>query len=649
MRIRRRTAEAPVPGLTGRVRVARRVDVELDRVEAGDVVVLDAMDLDRSTAERLAAAHVAAVVNAAPSSSGRFPVLGARTLVESGVMLVDDVGADVMTKVRDGDLLRIDHGELWVEDEQVGAGRVQSAESVEQADSAARSGLHARVSALVADAGERLSREQLPEVDGTRVPLLRTELEDRVVVVVAAAAERDELREVARRLRGRRPVIVGVGAGADRAADAGLRCDLVVVGRDAKPGRAVDRRAEVLALDSADLDVPVPPGVTRAHTTSVGSAEDTAVLLAHSAGCRLVITCGVDESLDGVLDRSTRAGSVPLLLRRRTGADQLAGSALRALPRRGSRRPSLTPVVLLSATALAVGLVAGAGPLQDAVAKVVPGVEAGSSDPVAATSAGDEAAAALQSVLLSGSLDNRPVTVLTLPGAADPAPVLASLRAAGAAVDQPIVLTDGYLDPARARVLRDLVVQLAPEGLRDEIEKEPAATDPADQTDRVLVDALGAPTGSSVGARTAPAETLVEGLARMGALVAPERVPVRSELFVVLVPASADPAVVTRVGTLVAALDERGHVVVAAPSDPAADDAAPSSGLVRALRTGPSEGPASKVATVDDVDGAVGQVAAALALAEVAAGARAGDYGTASDAIAALPEITTGDAGRTGG
>ena len=50
MRLRRRPADSE-PGVVGRVRVVRHVDRTLDRVQAGDVVVLDLLDVDRTTAE----------------------------------------------------------------------------------------------------------------------------------------------------------------------------------------------------------------------------------------------------------------------------------------------------------------------------------------------------------------------------------------------------------------------------------------------------------------------------------------------------------------------------------------------------------------------------------------------------------------------
>jgi len=78
------------PGLTGTARVDRNIDRLLRRVCPGDIVVLDVLDLDRITADALVEADVAAVVNASPSVSGRYPNMGPEVLVNNGVTLIDD-------------------------------------------------------------------------------------------------------------------------------------------------------------------------------------------------------------------------------------------------------------------------------------------------------------------------------------------------------------------------------------------------------------------------------------------------------------------------------------------------------------------------------------------------------------------------------
>ena len=64
--------------------------------------MLDVLDLDRITADALVEADIAAVVNASPSVSGRYPNMGPEVLVNNGVTLIDETGPDVFKKIKDG-------------------------------------------------------------------------------------------------------------------------------------------------------------------------------------------------------------------------------------------------------------------------------------------------------------------------------------------------------------------------------------------------------------------------------------------------------------------------------------------------------------------------------------------------------------------
>ena len=101
------------PGVTGTARVDRDIDRLLRRVGPGDIVVIDAQDLDRITADALVEANIAGVVNASPSISGRYPNLGPEVLVANGVMLIDEAGPEVFKKVKDGARVRIHEGGVY--------------------------------------------------------------------------------------------------------------------------------------------------------------------------------------------------------------------------------------------------------------------------------------------------------------------------------------------------------------------------------------------------------------------------------------------------------------------------------------------------------------------------------------------------------
>src|ERR1041385_5379527 len=94
---RRAQARQPdLPGLCGVARVDRRTKDLTKRLRAGEIAVIDHVDLDRPAAEALLACRPAAVVNAAKSLSGRYPALGLEILDSAGIPVVDDVGPAVL-------------------------------------------------------------------------------------------------------------------------------------------------------------------------------------------------------------------------------------------------------------------------------------------------------------------------------------------------------------------------------------------------------------------------------------------------------------------------------------------------------------------------------------------------------------------------
>src|SRR4051812_1805569 len=117
-----------LPGLVGTARVERRTRALLPRLRPGDVAVVDHTDMDRSTAQSLVDAGVAAVVNASPMISGRYPALGPSLLAEAGVQLVEDVGAEALATLRDGTAVRLHDGVVHVGEQAVAHGRALDAD-----------------------------------------------------------------------------------------------------------------------------------------------------------------------------------------------------------------------------------------------------------------------------------------------------------------------------------------------------------------------------------------------------------------------------------------------------------------------------------------------------------------------------------------
>src|SRR5690625_6964573 len=108
-------SETGSDGSLGVVRVDSRTKSLPKRLRAGEIAVIDHLDIDRGSAEALVACRPAAVLNAAASISGRYPNMGPEILLSAEIPLIDDLGADVMT-LTEGSRVRIEEDQVYAAD-----------------------------------------------------------------------------------------------------------------------------------------------------------------------------------------------------------------------------------------------------------------------------------------------------------------------------------------------------------------------------------------------------------------------------------------------------------------------------------------------------------------------------------------------------
>src|SRR4051794_40761607 len=104
----RRTRSVEPGAITGTARLDRRTKRLVGRLRPGDIAVIDHVDLDRVAADSLVAVGVAAVLNAKPSISGRYPNLGPEVLIQAGITLIDDLGEELFDRIREGDSISVE-------------------------------------------------------------------------------------------------------------------------------------------------------------------------------------------------------------------------------------------------------------------------------------------------------------------------------------------------------------------------------------------------------------------------------------------------------------------------------------------------------------------------------------------------------------
>ena len=309
-------------------RFTRRNRRRKGRLQPGDIAIIDHADLDRVSAESLLNCQVAAVVNAAPSMSGRYPNLGPQLLLDAGVPLIDDVGSDVFEKISEGCMVRLDGDTLYVGETVVAKGTIQTAESVGTAMIKAKAGLAAQIRSFMANTVEYISRDFEELIDGIRVPELRTKLDGRHVLVIARGyRHREDLHTLRAYIREFKPVLVAVDGGADALLEAGYRPQLVVGDMDSVSDRALTCGAEIVVHAYADGAAPGLERVRALGLDSVlcpakGTSEDVALLLSDELGARLIVAVGMRTTLVEFLDKG-RPGMASAFLTRMRLSDKI--------------------------------------------------------------------------------------------------------------------------------------------------------------------------------------------------------------------------------------------------------------------------------------------------------------------------------------
>lgn len=328
------------PGILGTVRTDRDINRLLQRLNPGDIAVIDILDLDRITADALVDARVSAVVNASPSISGRYPNLGPEVLVANGITLIDSIGPEVFKKVKDGSTVRVHNGGIYNGDRRLIAGTPRTDADVHDLMTEAKTGLVAHLEAFSGNTIEFIRSESPLLIDGIGIPDVDIDLRNRHVVVVSdGVGAAHDLKNLKPFIKEYQPVLIGVGTGADTLRKAGYR-PLIVVGDPLLMSNDVLKSGAQVVLPAdadghaAGLERIQDLGVGAVTFPAAGSAADLALLLADHHGASLIVTVGHTASIEEFFDRERQQSNPSTFLTRlKVGAKLVDAKAVATLYR----------------------------------------------------------------------------------------------------------------------------------------------------------------------------------------------------------------------------------------------------------------------------------------------------------------------------
>ena len=364
-RFRRRgdTATAGIVApVAGPARVDHRTKRLVTRLRPGDVAVIDHEDIDRIAAESLVAAQPAAVLNAARSTSGRYPNEGPLLLLQAGIPLVDDLGSGLMDRLAEMDQVTVLDDEVLVGDTVVAEGTRQDVATVLAVHEVSRSRMGPELNRFVENTVEYLEHNSDLLDDDMELPDLGQDWTGRqVLIVVRGSGYKEDLGMLRQTgyLREMRPVLVAVDGGADALIDEGVVPDVIIGDMDSVSEDALRCGAQLVVHAYRDGRAPGSErldelGLDHHLFRASGTSEDIAMLLAFELGAELIVAVGTHTSMVDFLDKGRAGMASTMVTRIKVGPILVDAKGVSRLYQRRVRKRDLLLLVAAAMFAFAV-------------------------------------------------------------------------------------------------------------------------------------------------------------------------------------------------------------------------------------------------------------------------------------------------------
>lgn len=367
MRIFRRRAERDEHGLVSAIaRVDARTKNLITRIQPGEIAVINHEDIDRLSAEGLVQRGASVVVNAARSTTGRYPNLGPLLLCSAGVTVVDDVGEHVM-EIPDGSRLYVEEGKVFrrngKERVEIARGRVLGLEETEHALDSAKQSISMELERFAENTIGYIKDERDVLLEAARLPEVKTDFHGRhVLVVVRGYGYKEDLAALRAYIREVKPLFIAVDGGADALIDAGYRPDMVIGDMDSVTTEALLSGAELVVHAYSGGEA---PGLERIDALGLenivfeaaGTSEDIAMLLAFEKGAELIVAVGTHANLVEFMDKGRKGMASTFLTRLRVGTILIDAKGVGRIYQGRVRRSDL--VMLMGAAVISMIVAVG--------------------------------------------------------------------------------------------------------------------------------------------------------------------------------------------------------------------------------------------------------------------------------------------------
>ena len=310
--------------IEGRVWIARDLHQKIPTIGEGDFLLIEDNDLTQADAELIIESGAQLVINAALSVTGRVRSRGPQTLIDAGIVLLDDCGSDVWA-LKDGDSITVKGTDILREGKRVAQGhRYDSLKDLPSDIPDVDQALSDQLQAFEASTSTFLEYEGAGVLRGEGYPELATQVSGRQVLLVCDSPRASQqLRDLGQWIRDTQPLVVAVEGGALRAKRAHLKPAIIVGDMTEVPDKIIRLGAEIVVPRAHEGD----QGRDRLNRMGIdyhqidlsASAQDVAISLLSFMDPAAIVVAGDARELEDYLELPRSVVTPAFLIRLRAG------------------------------------------------------------------------------------------------------------------------------------------------------------------------------------------------------------------------------------------------------------------------------------------------------------------------------------------
>lgn len=296
------------------------------RIKAGEIALIDHVDIDEVAAKSLVEAKIKMVINASQSISGRYPNVGPGILSDEKILIIDNVGEDVFQKINEDETLIIEEGKIYRGEEFIGEGEILDEARIEAKINNAYENIGKELDRFIDNTIEYAQKEKGLILGDVKIPKMKTNYVDKhVLVVVRGHNYKADLEAIISYIEEVKPVLVGVDGGADALLEFGYSPDVIVGDMDSVSDTALKSAKEIVVHAYPDGRAPGLKRIEKIGLEAVvfpspGTSEDIAMLAAYENNAKLIVALGTHSNMIDFLEKGRRGMASTFLVRLKIGS-----------------------------------------------------------------------------------------------------------------------------------------------------------------------------------------------------------------------------------------------------------------------------------------------------------------------------------------